>query len=226
MTNAERCSLEALLQESFDVLPARRRRTAHLKRIRTSGIEACRGMTLTAPDQPKHRSKPHLWVRVLVQRHLRDPRNVGADLVRPADQALGRPLAVVAMRRRSVRLACHRASLRAEASSVTVEALSAVPDLDDGRRRANLHALANQRVRSAVVPSVEADVVVDVDASAGPLAWLEATRGELLQRRLIDALERSAARAGQLLERARVQLIDKLRDRDIELVEAEEAPVS
>src|SRR5262249_20963051 len=70
------------------------------------------------------------------------------------------------------------------------------------------------------------DVVVDVDPGPLPLGDDEARGGQWFERRLIDARERRATGAGQLLERVRVEFLDELRDRDIELVDAEEASMA
>src|SRR5260370_1968903 len=74
-------------------------------------------------------------------------------------------------------------------SSMTTEVrgypLPLVKDLDSGRCRSNFHAFLHQRVRHAVEVGVEGDVVVDVDASVGPLAPVERLGGALAPSRAL-----------------------------------------
>jgi len=56
------------------------------------------------------------------------------------------------------------------------DALTFVRDLDCRGCRAHLHQLVNQVVRGAVIVRFESDVVVDVNAGAGPLAEVERLR--------------------------------------------------
>src|SRR4029453_16597429 len=115
--------------------------------------------------------------------------DVWTKLSRPADETLGRPLAVVAVRQRTVRFTCDGAALGSVASPVRGDTLGSVRNLDRRWRCGRLEPLADQFVRNAIEAIVEGNGVVDVDARKRGLRWLEALLGQKLELGLIDALE-------------------------------------
>ena len=108
------------------------------------------------------------------------------------------------------------------------DALVLMQDLDRRRRGAHVDALLDERARHAVAPVVEYDAVVEPDADVElPFGELVACGWQRLHRRTVDRLERAATAAVEALgERARVEPLEQLGDRGVELVEAEEGAVA
>ena len=148
-----------------------------------------------------------------------------ADALAPGDELGRRPFAVRAVRCRHV-LGVGREGAPDGAVGVHRHALLAGEGLHRRAADAQLDLGAHQPVRHAVVVAVELDVVVDVHARALEAHDGHAARRQRPQRRLIQPPEGLAAAAGQLLERARVQVGDELADRRVELGQAEEAAVA
>ena len=92
----------------------------------------------------------------------------------------------------------------ARAAGVAGHALVGTEGLHQLGRDAQLHSLAHQPVRHAVVVTLELDVVVDADLGRLPDEQLEALGRQRPQRRGVQGLEGAVPAAGQLLEGALV----------------------
>jgi hypothetical protein len=112
------------------------------------------------------------------------------------------------------------------AAQVRCDARAIVQDLDDRRCGANLHQLMHQVIGHTVEIGIEADVVIDVDASARPLAQIERLGRERLQGRFIDGCEHRRAASIALAEWAVVQLGEQFADGRVQLFQSEELVVT
>src|SRR6185312_7017623 len=101
-------------------------------------------------------------------------------------------------------------------------ALAAEEHLHRGRREARPNAVADQRMRDAVVVAIDVNVVVEGDATLLPLRERVGLCGKGLHRRPIECLEDTATAARQALEGSSVELLDQRSDRSVEFVQAEE----
>jgi len=89
-----------------------------------------------------------------------------------------------------------------------------------------IEALADQGVRDAVAVAIDLDAVVDVDLDALEAGELVAAGRQRHECGAIDVGEHARPRAGQLLERARVQCRQQRGDCAIGLVDATKALVT
>ena len=130
----------------------------------TSGVHALGAVLLGAAKDAEYRAVTHLGMGVAVEGAAHDLFDVGPELARPAEHALGRPVAVVLVRFRSVLGQSDRGALASVATVVASHADPTVSALDDAGSRAHVDELLSQLVGDAVVAIVELDVVVDVGA--------------------------------------------------------------
>nr|ART89703.1 transposase [uncultured bacterium] len=89
---------------------------------------------------------------------------------------------------------------------------------------AQLHLLAHQRVRHAVVVPVQLHVVVDADSRELELAHLHRRGWQRPESGAIELLEGGVPATRQLLEGPRIQLLQQHRDGPIELAQGREGP--
>ena len=101
-----------------------------------------------------------------------------------------------------------------------------IEDLHCSARAADIHLLAHQLIRRAVVVLVQFDVVVEVDARPLPLRIHEPPGWQRLQRRTIDQTIQLGSRAGHLAKGLLIQLVNQLQDGVIQLRQAEELPLA
>src|SRR5437867_9724684 len=102
------------------------------------------------------------------------------------------------------------------AAAMRGDATAVAEDLDHRRGGADVDALADERVRDAVVVMVELDVVVDVDADGGlPRGDVEAARRQRPQRGPVKVPPERAARAVELREWAIVEPVESPADRGV-----------
>jgi hypothetical protein len=107
------------------------------------------------------------------------------------------------------------------------DALMLVEDLDRHAGRADLDALADKRAQDAVESLVELNEVVRRHADIEPpLAQCVAGAGQCTHRGAIQSFEELPAALGHLAQRSRVEPLQELRDRHVQLVEAEEHAVA
>jgi hypothetical protein len=92
-----------------------------------------------------------------------------------------------------------------------------MPNLDDAARGANLDTTLRELVRNTVQPTVEFDVVVDVDASFLALCDFKTHDRKWAHCGQVECLEGFVPGTRKLLESARVELQDKLADGVIEV---------
>ena len=130
-------------------------------------LQALGRIALAQPQNAQAGPIAHLRMRLALENLGKQLRGGRPDRFAPVEQARGWPGQVLLMALRT--MGVHGGGLiRLVASEVGSDALAAVKDLDRGRRGADLHELAGERIRDAVEGAVELDGVVDVDARLGP----------------------------------------------------------
>src|SRR4051812_13906817 len=117
------------------------------------------------------------------------------------------------MRSRAMFGDCAGRALGAPQSRVAGDATATMKGLDHGVGYAQLDGLTDEGIWHAVQPRLVIDVVVDVHLGLLPAREFPSRRRQRAQRRPIQRLEGRSTTALQLLERARVQLLDELRYR-------------
>ena len=108
------------------------------------------------------------------------------------------------------------------AAQVRGHARAFVQDLNRGRRRADLHHFVHQVVRHAVEVRIEGDVIIDVDASAAPLAHVEGLPRQRLQGRLVDGLPHAGPCSIFLAERPMIQRAQQFANRYVKIFQRKE----
>ena len=109
---------------------------------------------------------------------------------------------------------------------MTRNTLAAVQTLHGGDGEAHVDLAPDQGVRDGVVVAVDLDVVVDVHTRLLPLGEHVALSGKRAKCRALGLLEQLTPRPRELAERARVEPLEELRDRGVELGEREERAVA
>lgn len=121
---------------------------------------------------------------------LRERGRRGTGLVRPVNDALGRPREVAPVRVGHVHRECGVAKTR-ETARVRGHSLALGEHFDGLRTQADLHLLAGQSVGHGVVMAIAAnlDVVVDGDLRLLPRGEVVGVRGQGFERGAIDLFE-------------------------------------
>src|SRR4051812_47198506 len=217
---------EAALENALDVSAMRRATAGGREGAMTGGVHALSAVLLGAAKDAEYRAVAHLGMGVAVEGAAHDLFDVGPELARPAEHALGRPVAVVLMGFRSVLGQSDSGAFASVGTVVASHADATVSALDDAGSRAHVDELLSQLVGDAVVAVVEFDVVVDIGARALALGDLESQRRQWLHCRQVQGFECLASVAGKLLKAPLVELFDKLCDSVVELDHAEEPAIA
>ena len=143
------------------------------------------------------------------------------DLLGPADEAVRRPFAHLAVLLGHV-LGRGGVTPLVRGADVAGDALAAMEALDGVGGQADVELAPDQGVGNRVVVAVDFHVVVDVHAHGLPLGEDVRAGRQRMQRRLIELLELRAPRPRELAERARVEPVEQLGDRGVELGQREE----
>src|ERR1700692_4948644 len=112
--------------------------------------------------------------------------------------------------------------MRLAAAHMTGNALSLIEDLHGSARTPNLHLLADQLIRRAVVMPTQLDVIVQIHTRLLPLRIHERGERQRRQSGTIELLIQPRTRASKLAKWALVQLVDQLQNRLIQLGQTEE----
>ena len=177
------------------------------------------------PHQAQAGSVALLGVCTVLHLPAHHPGGGRADALTPADELGRRPLQVRPVRGR------HVLGHRGEATYLGVagvggDALAAQQHLQRVGCDAQLHRDADMLVRHRVVVALEGDVVVDVHPCRLELRQHHRRGRQRLQGRCVQCGEGRRPAAGQLLERALVQVRQQQVNSPVELGQAEEAPVA
>jgi len=216
---SERPLLEPVLEHRLDVLPLRTERSRDAQSVSARGVHSRSSVLLRAPECSEARAVTLLGVRVPRERELDDARDVRSERRGPRDHPLRWPRCPITVRDRSVRLARNEAALRPVAPTVRRDSLAAMENFHRAYGCAHLDARTDECVMHAIETVLEDHVVVDVDAGLSPVGELVTASRQWFHRGPVDALERRASAALELLERSGVELLEQLGDRDVERVE-------
>jgi len=219
-------AVEAALENALDVSAVRRATACGREGAMTGGVHALSAMLLGAAKDAEYRAVAHLGMGIAVEGAAHDLFDVRSELARPAEHALGRPVAVVVMGFRSVLGQSDSGAFASVATVVASHADPTVSALDDAGSRAHVDELLPQLVGDAVVAVVEFDVVVDVGARGLALGDLESQLREWLHCRQVQGFECLTSVARELLKAPIVELLYELGDGVVELDQAEEPTIA
>src|SRR6478736_1321740 len=196
------------------------------ERAEASRVHALSAVFLRTANDAEHRPVAHFGLRILSHRAANDFFDVRPERRGPTDQTLGRPGAVFFMRFRPVLGNRDWSAFSPVASAVRNDTRSAMPQLDDAGRSAQLEVLLAQLVGDAVMAALELHVVVDVCSHLLALRDLETQRRQCPHRWPVDGLERLLTIAFEFLKGPLVELIDELGDGVVKLRQGEERAVA
>src|ERR1019366_1035456 len=160
-------------------------------------------------------------MRLAGQDALHQPRREGTSLARPFNDARRRPLQILLMRFRAVRR-IRAGYMRLAAAHMTGNTLPLIEDLHGSARAADVHLLADQLIRRAVVMPAQLDMIVEIYACLLPLRIHERLQWQRLQRRAIETLIQFRTRASKLAKWPLVQLVNQFQDGLVQLRQTEE----
>src|SRR5579859_588329 len=218
-----RHAIETVLEDGRHALEAG---AADRERAGARDVDALAAVPIPKADQAEACAVPRLGMRAAAHDRGGDFAHTWPDARGPCHDPLRRPTAVIAVRPGPVLVGNHAGPLRSEAARVRRDTHALVKDLDDAHGRADLDRLTDERVRHAVDTMLEGDAVVDVDLRAAPLGDLVTTRWKRTHRRPIDRVEDRASTSVELLKGSRVESLEQLADRLVELCEAEEGAIT
>src|SRR6266704_2441609 len=222
----QRSLLELVSKNGDHAAPSRAHRTGDDERADARSIEALGAERATVAGQREDGAEAKLGIAVSPENARDHAPNRWSDRVAPRLHSGGRPLAVVAVGLGLVLFARDVRALCSEATRVRRDAFAAVKDLDGAARCTDVHRGADELARGAVMSVVKGHVVVDVDLRLFPVAQLVAPRRKSLHGGTVDALEGRTTATVEFLERARVELFEKLGDRLVQRGKAEELAVA
>ena len=209
----------------MDALARRTVRTCERQGTCARGVEALGLERLGVAGESQKRPVAELGARVARENLLDDRADRWPDRERPREHSFRRPLAVVGVTLRLVRVERDERAFPCVAPYVRCDALSAKKNLDRRGCCTHLHASADERARNTIETVFELNMVVDMYFAFLPIGWLIATTRQGLERRPVELRERGATAPIELLERFSVERFEVLGDRGIQLVEAEERAV-
>jgi hypothetical protein len=131
----QRRAIESTLQDRSHRFEAR---APDQNSTRARGVDALMLITIGKTDDPEARSISGLRMGTTTHDRSGEHAHVLPDACGPSDDALGWPLAILAMRARSVLLGNRRHAFRSVVTDMARNAHSLMQDLDHARRRADL----------------------------------------------------------------------------------------
>ena len=191
----------------------------------TGGLEAGGAVAAAEAEQPQAGAVALLGMRAVGEDGGDERRGLGADGLRPLDEARRRPLEMVLVGLGHVG-GGGGVPARRVIAPMGGDALAAMEELDGRRADARVHDLVDQGVGDGVVVAVNLDVVVDVDAGDRPLAVDERLGRQRPQRGPVQSLEELAAAGAVQAHGPRVQVGEELGDAGVEGRQGEEGLVA
>jgi len=185
-----RCgAIESALDDRLDGPAVRHALPSDRECAQAGGVHSLGAVFPRAANDAEHRPVAHFGLRILSHRAANDFFDVRPERRGPTDQTLGRPVAVIFMRFRPVLRNRDWSAFSPVASAVRNDTRSAMPQLDDAGRSAQLEVLLAQLVGDAVMAALELDVVVDVCSHLLALRHLKAQCRQCPHRWPVDGLE-------------------------------------
>src|SRR6516162_5738000 len=213
-------SVEAVLEDRGDGAVASR---ADVIAAPTGSFEPVDSIFLGEPQDAEAGAESLLGMRLRADDRFEQRERCRTDLLSLSHEARWRPLGIAPMRARHM-FWDRRVPVPHNREGVAGDARAAMENLDRRAGDARLDHLADEPRRRRVIVAGDLDVVVGGDASPLPLGIAIRFGRQWLERWTLDRLQQPAPALSELAHDPVIEIGDTLADRDVELIEREEAP--